>query len=134
MTRKSFPMNDLLTTRDAAVMLGMSLRSVQLFCEAGRLSCVRTPGGHRRIPKADVQALIAAGGGATETPAQLPGELARAQGVAGEGPFETAPELAAALLRGEKIVREGRPYVIEALIDVGAPGEANRGHTAGRRE
>lgn len=71
MTRKSFPMNDLLTTHDAAVMLGMSLRSVQLFCEAGRLSCVRTPGGHRRIPKADVQALIAAGGGATETPAQL---------------------------------------------------------------
>jgi benzoylformate decarboxylase len=69
----------------------------------------------------------------SDPPVDLVG-LARAQGVAGEGPFATAAELAAALLRGEKAVREGKPYVIEALIDVGAPGEGNRGHTAGRRE
>ena len=60
--------------------------------------------------------------------------LARAQGVEGEGPLETSGELAAALLRGEAIVRAGRPYVIDARVDVGAPGEAHRGHTSGRRE
>ena len=60
--------------------------------------------------------------------------LAKAQGVEGEGPLETSSELAAALLRGEKIVRAGRPYVIDARVDVGAPGDNNRGHTAGRRD
>ena len=68
-----------------------------------------------------------------DPPVDLVG-LARAQGVEGEGPLETAAELAAALLRGEKIVREGRPYVIDARVDVGAPGDGNRGHTAGRRD
>ncbi|HTK13984.1 MAG TPA: thiamine pyrophosphate-binding protein [Xanthobacteraceae bacterium] len=68
-----------------------------------------------------------------DPPVDLVG-LARAQGVEGEGPFETADELAAALLRGEAMVRAGRPYVIDALVDVGAPGENNRGHTAGRRD
>ena len=68
-----------------------------------------------------------------DPPVDLVG-LARAQGVQGEGPLETSGELAAALLRGEAVVRGGKPYVIDARIDVGAPGEANRGHTAGRRD
>jgi len=69
----------------------------------------------------------------SDPPVDLVG-LARAQGVEGEGPLETSGELAAALLRGEAIVRAGRPYVIDARVDVGAPGEAHRGHTSGRRE
>lgn len=68
-----------------------------------------------------------------DPPVDLVG-LARAQGVEGEGPLETSDELAAALLRGEAIVRAGRPYVIDARVDVGAPGDNNRGHTAGRRD
>ncbi|MDB5545854.1 MAG: Benzoylformate decarboxylase [Hyphomicrobiales bacterium] len=68
-----------------------------------------------------------------DPPVDLVG-LARAQGVAGEGPLETSGELAAALLRGEAMARSGKPYVIDARVDVGAPGESNRGHTAGRRD
>ncbi|MDB5593125.1 MAG: Benzoylformate decarboxylase, partial [Hyphomicrobiales bacterium] len=68
-----------------------------------------------------------------DPPVDLVG-LARAQGVEGEGPLETSGELAAALLRGEAVVRAGRPYVIDARVDVGAPGDNNRGHTAGRRD
>lgn len=59
--------------------------------------------------------------------------LAKAQGIDGEGPVETSGELAQALLRGEAVVRSGRPYVVEARIDVGAPGEGRSGHTAGRK-
>ncbi|MBM3607645.1 MAG: thiamine pyrophosphate-binding protein [Alphaproteobacteria bacterium] len=60
--------------------------------------------------------------------------IAKAQGLDGEGPAMNAKEFAAALERGEKVVRAGGIYVIEARVDVGAPGEADRGHTSGRRQ
>ncbi len=58
--------------------------------------------------------------------------MARVQGVEAEGPVETAAELAAALLRGEKVVRGGRPYVIDARVNPGYADEARQGHTGGR--
>ena len=51
------PRDFFLTTRDAALQLGVSLRTVQLWVEAGTLPAGRTPGGHRRIRQADVTAL-----------------------------------------------------------------------------
>ncbi len=59
--------------------------------------------------------------------------LAKAQGLDGEGPAMNATEFAAALKRGEKVVRAGGIYVIDARVDVGAPG-SERGHTSGRRD
>jgi excisionase family DNA binding protein len=47
----------MLTTREAAIRLGVSLRTVQLWVEAGILPAARTPGGHRRIPYNAVEAL-----------------------------------------------------------------------------
>lgn len=46
-----------LTTRQAANRLGVTLRTVQMWCEAGKLQVARTLGGHRRIRTSDVQAL-----------------------------------------------------------------------------
>ena len=46
-----------MTTREAAMQLGVSLRSVQLWVEAGTLDAAVTPGGHRRIRTSDVRAL-----------------------------------------------------------------------------
>ena len=40
---------DFLTTRQAASLLGVALRTVQLWVEAGKLSAWKTRGGHRRI-------------------------------------------------------------------------------------
>ena len=60
--------------------------------------------------------------------------IARAQGLDGEGPVMNARDFAAALLRGEKVVRAGGQYVIDARVDVGAPGEGDRGHTSGRKD
>ena len=59
--------------------------------------------------------------------------LARAQGAQGETAMD-ASEFRAALLRGEAAVRAGAVYVIDARVDVGAPGEGNRGHTSGRKD
>jgi thiamine pyrophosphate-dependent acetolactate synthase large subunit-like protein len=60
--------------------------------------------------------------------------LAKAQGLDGEGPCMNATEFRAALKRGEEVVRNGGIYVIDARVDVGAPGERDRGHTSGRRD
>ncbi len=60
--------------------------------------------------------------------------IAKAQGLDGEGPVMNATDFAAALERGEKVVRAGGVYVINARVDVGAPGEGDRGHTSGRRD
>jgi excisionase family DNA binding protein len=47
----------MLTTREAAQRLGVSLRTIQLWVEADILPAARTPGGHRRIPYNAVEAL-----------------------------------------------------------------------------
>ena len=60
--------------------------------------------------------------------------LAKAQGLDGEGPCMDANQFRAALKRGEEVVRKGGVYVIDARVDVGAPGEGDRGHTSGRRD
>lgn len=51
------PAGPLLTTREAARHLGVSLRTIQLWVEAGTLAAGRTPGGHRRIRMSAVTAL-----------------------------------------------------------------------------
>jgi excisionase family DNA binding protein len=48
-----------LTTRQVAERLGVSLRTIQLWVESDVLPAWRTPGGHRRIPAAAVDALVA---------------------------------------------------------------------------
>jgi excisionase family DNA binding protein len=47
----------LLTTREVAHRLGVSMRTVQLWVDAGTLAAGRTPGGHRRIRMSAVTAL-----------------------------------------------------------------------------
>ena len=51
------PANLLITVGAAADVLGVTLRSVQLWCNSGLLACVVTPGGHRRIRQSEVQRL-----------------------------------------------------------------------------
>lgn len=46
------------TTREAAKMLRVSLRTVQLWAESGVLKAWKTDGGHRRLPLSSVNALI----------------------------------------------------------------------------
>jgi len=50
--------NNYVTTRDAATILGVSLRTVQLWVESGVLKAWKTAGGHRRIPKSAITKLL----------------------------------------------------------------------------
>ena len=52
-------MSDILTTAQAATLLGVSIRTAQLWVESGQLPSWKTPGGHRRIPRPAVLELIA---------------------------------------------------------------------------
>lgn len=44
---------ELLTTKDASELIGVSLPSIINWADAGRFKSFRTPGGHRRIRKQD---------------------------------------------------------------------------------
>jgi excisionase family DNA binding protein len=51
---------DFVSTREAADMLGVALRTVQLWVENGSLQAWKTAGGHRRIVRASVQQMLRA--------------------------------------------------------------------------
>lgn len=49
---------DILTTADTAKLLGVSIRTAQLLIEGGSIASWKTPGGHRRVYRSDVMAII----------------------------------------------------------------------------
>ncbi|MDQ0349642.1 GAF domain-containing protein [Ancylobacter vacuolatus] len=49
---------DILTTAETARILGVSVRTAQLLIEGGSVPSWKTPGGHRRVYRADVMGLI----------------------------------------------------------------------------
>ncbi|MDP3540701.1 MAG: response regulator [Azonexus sp.] len=51
--------SEFLSTRQAALRLGVSLGTVQNMVESGALEAWKTSGGHRRIPAASVEVLLA---------------------------------------------------------------------------
>lgn len=51
--------SEFLTTRQAALRLGFSLGTVQNMVESGALEAWKTAGGHRRIPVASINKLLA---------------------------------------------------------------------------
>jgi excisionase family DNA binding protein len=52
------PNDDLCSTREAAQLLGISLRTAQLWVESGALRAWKTEGGHRRILRSSVEELL----------------------------------------------------------------------------
>ena len=48
----------IVTTKQAAQMLGVAVSTVQKWVELGKLASWKTPGGHRRIPLASVQTVL----------------------------------------------------------------------------
>jgi excisionase family DNA binding protein len=47
-----------LRVADAAGLLGVSLNTLRRWTDAGRLSCYRSPGGHRRYRTEDIESLL----------------------------------------------------------------------------
>ena len=56
--RKIASNDELMTTRQAGELLGVAVRTVQLWVESGVLPAWRTAGGHRRISRSAVEKLL----------------------------------------------------------------------------
>ena len=76
---KSSPDNDdpILTTREAAQLLGVAVSTAQVWMESGALPAWKTPGGHRRVHFSAVNRLLAQQAGIVRvaTAASLKGEF-----------------------------------------------------------
>lgn len=55
---KLIEQTDIVTTKQAAEMLGVAVSTVQKWVELGKLASWKTPGGHRRIPRDAVHAVL----------------------------------------------------------------------------
>lgn len=88
-----------LTTTQVAKMLGISVRTAQLLIEGGTLTSWKTPGGHRRVFRAEVQALMA-----RERPALPPPPVRVAANAAVASPdgYPVGPDEADRLLAVER--------------------------------
>lgn len=51
--------DDLMKPREVALAFRVTPHAVTRWANAGKLTCVRTPGGHRRYKRAEVLALLA---------------------------------------------------------------------------
>ncbi|KFI06132.1 GAF domain-containing protein [Massilia sp. BSC265] len=94
----------ILTTREAAHMLGVAVSTAQLWMESGALPAWKTPGGHRRVRLSAVRRLQAKQGAAGVVPGEpeaagftsLPASAAAApqdvEALSGHALLDTAPE------------------------------------------
>lgn len=67
----------LLTPGEVAALFRVDPKTVTRWAAAGRISSIRTPGGHRRFRESEVRALLEGGSTAVEIPTQpIPGRTA----------------------------------------------------------
>lgn len=101
---------DILTTTDVAKILGVSVRTAQLLIEGGSIPSWKTPGGHRRVYRSDVLALV-------------PSEEARALPVSARviviaGP-DALPDLTARLAGAPSCFVDAYTEPFSALLNIG---------------
>jgi excisionase family DNA binding protein len=101
---------DILTTAEAARILGVSVRTAQLLIEGGSIPSWKTPGGHRRVYRRDVLGLIAGSG----EPPML--ASARVILIARQ---ERMADYKAALAKVDFCVVEGYSDIYTALLAIG---------------
>src|SRR3954447_4075446 len=58
MTAQPTPPEHLLTPAEVAALVFVDPKTVSRWAQAGKIPCVRTPGGHRRFRSSDVQAIM----------------------------------------------------------------------------
>lgn len=88
---------DIVTTRQAADMLGVAVSTVQKWVELGKLASWKTPGGHRRIPLAAIHTVLQSNGAGPPAPREestscggpAADEAARVRATRATGLFDT---------------------------------------------
>lgn len=53
-----FTMERNYSPREAAVILGVAVHTIQVWDREGKLHCVRLPSGRRRVPESEVKRLL----------------------------------------------------------------------------
>lgn len=104
------PDKEILTTTDVAKILGVSVRTAQLLIEGGSIPSWKTPGGHRRVYRSDVMAIV-------------PGESVQALPVSARviviaGP-DALPRLTALLSAAPSCFVDAYPEPFSALLNIG---------------
>ncbi|VXB11068.1 Xis DNA binding protein with GAF sensor [Burkholderia sp. 8Y] len=103
----------ILTTRDAAIILGVSVKTAQTWIEQGQIESWKTPGGHRRVRASAVNALREQLGNRRHT--SINTESAVALVIASDAALPAYLEAAAAAgLRGI-----GQSDPLNAMLDAG---------------
>ncbi len=59
MTKSSFEFENLMTPAEVAAVFSVDPKTVTRWAKAGKLTSIRTLGGHRRYREAEVRALLA---------------------------------------------------------------------------
>lgn len=103
---------DILTTADTARLLGVSVRTAQLLIEGGTVPSWKTPGGHRRVYRADVLALIESG----ERSAPAP----RSANIVAIASGARLPDYAEQFARVAECTAELYEDVLAALVAIGS--------------
>ena len=117
------------TTREAAAMLGVSVRTVQLWVESGLLTAWKTTGGHRRVSRDSVAGLLHRAPGAG-LPSAEPGDRFKVLVVEDDvdllrlyqarlGAWPMAPEVVVANNGIEALVKVGREAPDFLIADLG---------------
>jgi excisionase family DNA binding protein len=101
---------DIVTTTDAAKILGVSVRTAQLLIEGGSIPSWKTPGGHRRVYRSDVVALVKG--------QELQVSPASARVVVIARP-ERLPAFEAALESAPSCFIDAYPEPFSAMLDIG---------------
>lgn len=100
---------DILTTTDVAKILGVSVRTAQLLIEGGSIPSWKTPGGHRRVFRSDVMALMPGEALALQVSARV---------IVIAAP-EALPALTTQLARAPSCFVDAYPEPFSALLNIG---------------
>ena len=84
----------LLTPGEVALLFRVDPKTVTRWAAAGRISSIRTPGGHRRFRESEVRALLEGGPTAT-TSAQIPAQAPAAAPAAAQIPAQIPAQVEA---------------------------------------
>lgn len=87
----------LLTLKEVKELLGVCTKTIQRWDKEGKIKCVRTPGGRRRVPESEILRIL----GETRLPSAPKVEV---EGVKPEIPTPTEPTPAPEVKKPKKIV------------------------------
>jgi excisionase family DNA binding protein len=125
MAEQPTPPEHLLTSAEVAALVFVDPKTVSRWAQAGKIPCVRTPGGHRRFRTSDVQAILRRGRGEdqlhheTVSPPLNNGGVERG-GMAAAGDTDRTG-VDAAVAEAVAIALEVQADVAEAVLERAAP-------------